>query len=124
MEIELDWPPKELSPNARIHYMAKSRKTKKYRHDCWAITMSAEGYPQYYTWLEKYIENKTTNDFISAEIIFHPPNKRPRDDDNCIASFKSGRDGIADALGVDDKIFRPNYSFGEPVKGGRVVVKI
>ena len=38
-------------------------------------------------------------------IDFYPPDRRARDDDNMIASFKSGRDGIADALGIDDKRF-------------------
>lgn len=41
-----------------------------------------------------------------GEIVFMvdilPPDKRRRDDDNIIASFKSGRDGIADAIGIDD----------------------
>jgi crossover junction endodeoxyribonuclease RusA len=36
---------------------------------------------------------------------FYAPDKRRRDDDNMIASFKAGRDGIADALGVDDHRF-------------------
>ena len=31
--------------------------------------------------------------------------RRARDDDNIIASFKAGRDGMAQALGIDDKRF-------------------
>jgi len=36
---------------------------------------------------------------------FYPPCNRKHDDDNLTASFKAGRDGIADALGVDDNRF-------------------
>jgi hypothetical protein len=41
-----------------------------------------------------------------------------------IGAFKAGRDGVAEALGCDDYKFRPAYQFGEPVKGGKVVVEI
>jgi crossover junction endodeoxyribonuclease RusA len=36
---------------------------------------------------------------------FYPPDRRPRDDDNMVASFKAGRDGIAQAMGINDKRF-------------------
>lgn len=39
-------------------------------------------------------------------ITFLAPDRRARDDDNLITSFKSGRDGLADALGINDKRFR------------------
>ena len=42
---------------------------------------------------------------IRLRIDFFPPNRARRDDDNAIAAFKSGRDGIADALKVDDARF-------------------
>lgn len=41
-----------------------------------------------------------------------------------IASFKSGRDAVAKAIGVDDAKWRPEYRFTEPVKGGAVVVEV
>jgi crossover junction endodeoxyribonuclease RusA len=43
---------------------------------------------------------------IHVWMDFYPPDRRNRDDDNLIAAFKSGRDGVADALGVNDKRFR------------------
>ena len=61
---------------------------------------------------------------IRMTITFVPPDRRHRDDDNMIASLKSARDGIADALGVNDRRFRPNYVFAEPEKPGRVEVEI
>jgi len=52
-----------------------------------------------------------------------PPTAHARDDDNLIASLKPHRDGIAKALGIDDSRFeqRP-LQWGDPVKGGRIVV--
>jgi crossover junction endodeoxyribonuclease RusA len=55
----------------------------------------------------------------------YPPDKRRRDWDNIVASLKSGLDGIADALGVDDSRFRLSIEMiPEVVKGGRVDVVI
>ena len=49
---------------------------------------------------------------------------RRRDDDNMVGSFKAYRDGIADALGVDDRRFRPHYFFEDAEKPGRIDVEI
>jgi len=61
---------------------------------------------------------------LSLVIEFAPPDRRSRDDDNLIASFKSGRDGIAEALGIDDARFHTKHSFSAPIKGGAVCVRI
>lgn len=92
-KITLPWPPKVLSPNARVHWSVKSKAAKSYRAACYLLCKQAklvapahEG--RLHLWLD-----------------FYPPDRRHRDDDNMVASFKNGRDGIADALGVDDKRF-------------------
>ena len=110
--ITLPWPDKALSPNARCHWRAKAAAAKAYRKACWAITLRSgfkvdwEG--EAHLW-----------------ITFYPPDKRARDDDNLIASFKSGRDGVADALGIDDKRFRSCPWVSDKVrKGGCVEVVI
>ena len=54
---------------------------------------------------------------------FHPPDRRKRDDDNLKASLKHARDGIADALGIDDNRFLSDAVFAmEPFPQGAVVV--
>jgi len=93
IEVTLPWPPKQLSPNARVHWSVKSKAAKAYRRECHMLTLEAglrgvESQGRLHLWLD-----------------FYPPDRRHRDDDNMIASFKSGRDGIADALGIDDKRF-------------------
>lgn len=88
--LTLPWPPKELSPNARQHWGALSRAKKAYRAAC-AWTAKEQG--------AKRIEAER----LHLTITFVPPDRRAHDLDNCIARMKSGLDGLADVLGVDDK---------------------
>ena len=109
MTVTLPWPPRELSPNARGHWGAKARAAKKYRAACWALAKEAqlvapEG--PIHVWL----------DFI-------PPSRRHHDVDNCVASMKSGLDGLADALGVNDSRFVIHPMLRDEV-GGMVRVRL
>ena len=56
-------------------------------------------------------------------VDFYPPDKRRRDDDNVIAAFKAGRDGLADALRIDDSRFRL-HPYLQTKPGGFVLVKM
>lgn len=109
-QVMLPWPPSILSPNARPHWSAKSRAAKQYRNACYLLAHEAG---------MRGVEWEGT---IHLWITYLPPDRRHRDDDNLIAAFKSGRDGLADAMGVDDKRFRihPYVSTSEYVKGGAV----
>lgn len=109
-EVTLPWMPKELSPNARLHWSKKSKAAKAYRMACFALT------------LEAGIRGVDWDGDIHAWIDFYPPDKRHRDDDNCIAAFKAGRDGIADAMSVNDKRFRVHPYVKEQI-GGYVKVR-
>lgn len=109
-EFTLPWPPKELNPNARIHWARKAPITKSYKHACWALT------------LESGVQVPDSK-IISLWLDFYPPDKRCRDDDNIVASFKAGRDGIAKALGIDDKRFIV-HPFVKDSIGGMVKVRL
>lgn len=62
---------------------------------------------------------------IHLWLDFYPPNRQRRDDDNLMAAFKAGRDGLADALGLDDARFVCHpWLKDEPVKGGKVHARI
>lgn len=66
-----------------------------------------------------------TGNTIPVSIVFVAPDRRHRDLDNCLAAAKSQLDGIADALGVNDKRFRPillNYIEGD--KPGAMLVAV
>jgi crossover junction endodeoxyribonuclease RusA len=110
MQVILPWPPKELSPNKRIHWAQKSKIAKQYRHACHMLTKQSG------------IAVDWDGD-IHMAITFYPPDRRRRDDDNAIASFKAGRDGMADALGVDDKRFRTHPWIADEI-GGYVKITI
>lgn len=110
IDLILPWPPKELSPNARVHWKQKHRHAKAYRQDCFVLTKAAGASVEpgkLYFWL-----------------TFCPPSRRHYDDDNLLARFKSGRDGVADGLGINDRDFVTTICIGEPVQGGEVRVHI
>jgi len=113
IQFEVGWPPKELNPNSRKHWSAKSRAARRYRKECFA-----------------YAHNALTRSDVSRHgglvlaLVFCPPDRRKRDDDNLVAAFKSGRDGIADALGIDDSQFVTQFEIGPAAVGGSVRVTI
>ena len=110
-EIVLPWPPRQLSPNARVHWSTRAKWAKAYRADCWALAKKAG------------VTAPATDGRLHLWIDFYPPDRRHRDDDNMIAAFKSGRDGIADALGIDDKRFICHPYVKDQI-GGMVKVRI
>lgn len=57
-------------------------------------------------------------------LTFYPPSAHKRDDDNLEAAFKAGRDGVAEAMGVDDNRFQVTREVGGVVSGGCVMVRI
>lgn len=116
--IVLPWPDKRLSPNARLHWRARVGPKQKEKIAAGWATASMKGFHDLRTRLQ------ADDSPIPMRITFYPPDHRRRDDDNMIGSFKAARDGIAQALGVDDRRFRPHYFFEEPSKPGRVEVRI
>lgn len=95
--VIVPFPPVELSPNWRGHWSKKSPVTKAYRRLCWALALEAGlKVPAY----------AAGGAQIVVRLDFFPPTRASRDDDNIPASFKAGRDGIADALKCDDARFR------------------
>lgn len=111
LSIRLPWPPAILSPNARPgHWAQRAIAVKAYRNACADAAWRAGVRP-------------ITARPLAIRIAFHPPTRIARDDDNCAARFKAGRDGIADAFGIDDALFRPTHRIAGPVKGGAVLVE-
>ncbi|MGF6695204.1 crossover junction endodeoxyribonuclease RusA [Metapseudomonas resinovorans] len=89
--VLLPWPPRALSPNARGHWSKRSRAAKSYRMQCFLLAKKAG--------------LSTPAGRILLSLEFLPPNRQRRDDDNLLAAFKAGRDGLADALRIDDSVF-------------------
>lgn len=111
IELSLPWPPAACSPNARGHWSKKSRAARQYRAACHLLALQAK--------------LKAPDGRALLILEFVPPDKRRRDDDNLLAMFKAGRDGLADALGIDDNVFATQIRVSdETIKGGAVRVRI
>lgn len=112
-ELILPWPSKELSPNGRVHWAAKAKAAKKARAHAHASSLSCG------------LRGWAREGRIHLHVTFYPPTRMIPDDDNMLARFKPYRDGIADALGIDDKRFISHPLVSTEVrKGGQVVVRI
>jgi crossover junction endodeoxyribonuclease RusA len=59
-----------------------------------------------------------------VNLTFVPPDKRRRDADNMLAAMKSGLDGLADALGVDDSQWKISFEVDRSRVGGFVRVEV
>ena len=95
--IELPFPPSELMPN---------RKNGKHWGSTHDIKTGAR--ETAYKATQKAMEAwKEPEGNIPISILFVSPDKRHRDLDNLLAASKAAVDGIAEALGVNDKRFRP-----------------
>lgn len=110
IQINLPWPAKPLHPNSRPHRMEKARATKKARGEARMVA-------------SQYGPFKAASATMS--VTFFPPGNYGYDDDNLMASIKAYRDGIADGLGVNDRVFRMGSPvIGEVIKGGNVRFEI
>ncbi|WDS36224.1 hypothetical protein [Pseudoxanthomonas sp.] len=114
-ELILPWPSKDLSPNARVHWGQKAKAAA----DARALAKLA-AWASGWTPAIRFPEGR-----LHLWVDFYPPTRRLPDDDNMLSRCKAYRDGIADALGIDDKRFVSHpYVKSEPRKGGQVVVRI
>lgn len=60
---------------------------------------------------------------VRLHIHFVMPDRRS-DKLNCVNRMKGAVDGIADALGINDRRFLPSIGYGDPQKPGCVIVTI
>ena len=109
-QIVLPFPPASLSGHNTGHWRVKSPVVAKHRE--WARLATKAAAPKV-----------AANGDIRISFAFYPPDRRG-DRINFPNRIKPYADGIADALGVNDRRFLPSYLFGEPVNGGSCVVTI
>lgn len=117
MLISLPWPDSRLSPNARLYWAAKVAPKKIAREGAAWATKGAEGFHAAKAALT------ASEGHIPLTVRFYPPDRRHRDTDNMVASLKAAIDGIADALEVNDRRFRPHWFFEDSCPPGRVEVE-
>ena len=116
MKFMLPFPPSSLSghntmaPKAVMYARAKVIATE--RAAAYHLAKAAQRASGY--------EPPETGD-IPITFTFYPPNNRS-DRTNFANRMKAAIDGIAEALGVNDKRFLPSYLFAEPHAPGRVEI--
>ncbi|MFT0547477.1 hypothetical protein ACMHYO_14240 [Allopusillimonas ginsengisoli] len=98
LSITLPWPDAALFPNAKggKHWASFQAQKVRARHAGYYATKQALGAKTF-----------TPGDRMPVKVTFVMPNRINRDIEGCIGAIKHHVDGIATALGVDDKIFRP-----------------
>ena len=105
MIVDLPYPSPPLWPNKPGHWAAKARERKK--HKKWA----------YHAALAEWRSQATAGQ-VTVHILVYPKPTGPHPDkDNVVASAKAYIDGIALAIGIDDKHFSaPTVSFSRERK--------
>lgn len=125
VSVELPWPHKGLSPNARLQVFAKAKIFKATKQDTYVRTHRALR-----TAGVKTVRVKDGNSakqwrggVVNLKMICTPPILRYRDEDNMIATCKAVFDGIAEAMKVNDTIFHfREQVWHEPVKPGNLTI--
>ncbi len=108
--ILLPFPPASLSGHTKGHWRSLSRVVARHRE--WARYATLEANPIVAPFGD-----------IPVHVTFVPPDRRG-DRVNFSNRLKPYFDGIADALGINDKRFVPQYRYAEPEKPGRVEVRL
>ena len=97
LKFDLPWPDSSLGPNRMkgTHWAAAHKAKTSARETAFTLTKIAKkGYT-------------APAGELSLKLVFVQPNKTRMDLDNLLASMKSGLDGVAAALRIDDVVFMP-----------------
>jgi len=92
--IHLPWPDAKLTPHAKGHWRKKAEATRQMRNHAWALAMA---FPRV---------KRIPNALIFVE---YWPKAYRGDVHNVHGRMKPYIDGIADAMGCDDRDFRVNF---------------
>jgi crossover junction endodeoxyribonuclease RusA len=123
MKIVLPFPPSELFPNkANGKHWSSTRKIKDtYRDQAFYLAREQQQRPHPHGAVTVNVSDLTS----PLKLTFVQPDGRHRDADNMLAASKHALDGVAKALGMNDKDFRPITIDWTREKGaGALIVEI
>ena len=97
--VRLPWPDSRLMPNRKNgkSWVSTARIKTEQREAAYLCTLAAL----------KLSGDQKWKEYIPLSLVYMPPDKRHRDLDNLHAGSKAILDGMAQALGIDDKRFKP-----------------
>jgi crossover junction endodeoxyribonuclease RusA len=111
------WPDSVLSPNNRAHWKRKADARAPQRREAAILCLHATTHDQ-----REVIRQAGR---MKLRLEFLPPDRRGRDSDNLLAASKGLIDGIADAIGLDDKHYEISFALlPDTVKRGAVRVTL
>ena len=120
MKCEFPWPPKELSPNARVHWAKLANAKARYVNDCgWAAKAHIGGHS-----MAQIIDRRQfpLRPPVQAQVTFVVTDNRRRDSDNHMAMLKPLWDGLVAIEVLEDdshdklKIAEPKWERGPEKK--------
>jgi crossover junction endodeoxyribonuclease RusA len=117
LRVELGYPAKELSPNTPVHHMTRYRFKKAAKVEAgWATKLALQNNRAW----------EPQSETVKVHLIVHPKTHGPRmDADNLVASAKAHLDGIAETLGVNDRIFEaPTIEWADRCERGKLIVEL
>ena len=112
-QVILSWPVQALWVNRRAHWATKHRAQQAQKREAWVMALAAG-------W-------KRAPQGVSAVVVdltFCAPTRTSRYDlDGALSACKGALDGLAEGLGVDDKLFVPLLRRGDKCKAGGIIVQ-
>ena len=120
---EFPWPPKELSPNARVHWAKLARVKREYKEACGWVVLEARS-------LSRRLGLLVTprlKPLVTAQVTFVVTDSRRRDADNYMAMLKPMWDALVELkVLVDDSHDKLTIEKPEWVRGKekRVIVRL
>jgi hypothetical protein len=111
--VHLEFPARQLSPNARgIWYTKESPRKAAKQAGCAAVR-------------EVYASPPVMRGPLAIHLTIHPPDGYRYDWDNLVGRLKYYQDGICEALRINDRqIKRATVEIGEVIKPGGVTVHL
>lgn len=106
VRLELPFPPKELSPNARPNRWVKAKSVREYRDACGWAAVAVFGPGR--------LRKPRLTPPVRAAVTFVVPTRHKRDEDNLLAMLKPAWDGLVDAgvlAGDDSERFSVESTF-------------
>lgn len=95
MKLVLPYPPRELNPNARVHFHKKAPIVRKAKQDAFYVAFQHRGL-------------FSNSDRLRAVVRVYSKTAAPYDTDNMLANCKAYYDGIFEGLGINDTLIDDN----------------
>ena len=105
LRLDLPWPPRGLSPNARLNMFSKNNLFQKTKRGAVTECRRAMITAGIGSITPKGGKSRRDGGRLNLTLICTPPLLRYRDEDNLIATCKAVFDGIAEAAQIDDCLF-------------------